>query len=250
MTFRCETRVTHSNETALQSNKTQNIKSWKEITHLLFWSRTGHSLGIIWDVIPGLCCMIPEHHQVLDHLFAQVVVYAVDLVLVEQRGQVGRQLLGALEVAAERLLNYHPVPASVAQAGSEGWISIMRPGAARIKGNMSDRDWLAAHAAALDVGTDAVVDGGRQSQVEEPVSVSSSRQSWQVSVQLSEAALLIVPASDVRVPTEEGWETLSLLRSDLREDGEQWFPKSHPEILINLVSKHHRTRIFIFRNNQ
>lgn len=28
----------------------------------------------VWSVLP-------EHHEVLDHLFAQVVVYAVDLVL-------------------------------------------------------------------------------------------------------------------------------------------------------------------------
>ena len=33
--------------------------------------------------------MLPEHHEVLDHLFAQVVVYAVDLLLCEQGGQVG-----------------------------------------------------------------------------------------------------------------------------------------------------------------
>lgn len=32
--------------------------------------------------------LLPEHHEVLDHLFAEVVVYAVDLVLLEQ----GRQM--------------------------------------------------------------------------------------------------------------------------------------------------------------
>lgn len=37
--------------------------------------------------------LLPEHHEVLDHLFAQVVVYAVDLVFREQGGQMGRQLL-------------------------------------------------------------------------------------------------------------------------------------------------------------
>lgn len=38
----------------------------------------------------------PQHHEVLDHLFAQVVVNAVDLVLTKQRGDVVRQLIGAL----------------------------------------------------------------------------------------------------------------------------------------------------------
>lgn len=37
--------------------------------------------------------VLPEHHEVLDHLFAQVVVYAVDLVLRVQASEVGRQLL-------------------------------------------------------------------------------------------------------------------------------------------------------------
>lgn len=27
--------------------------------------------------------MLPEHHEVLDHFFSQIVVYAVDLVLCE-----------------------------------------------------------------------------------------------------------------------------------------------------------------------
>lgn len=59
--------------------------------------------------------MLPEHHEVLDHFFSQIVVYAVDLVLCEQGRQVGWQLLWALEVTAKRLLNNDPVPASVLQ---------------------------------------------------------------------------------------------------------------------------------------
>lgn len=59
--------------------------------------------------------LLPEHHEVLDHLFAQVVVYAVDLVLCEQGGQMSWQLLWALEVTAKGLLNNYPVPASVLQ---------------------------------------------------------------------------------------------------------------------------------------
>lgn len=39
------------------------------------------------------CVSAPEHHEILDHFFSQVVVYAVDLVLFEQGGKVGRQLL-------------------------------------------------------------------------------------------------------------------------------------------------------------
>lgn len=34
-----------------------------------------------------VCGSLPEYHEVLNHLFAQVVVDAVDLVLCEQGGQ-------------------------------------------------------------------------------------------------------------------------------------------------------------------
>lgn len=37
--------------------------------------------------------LLPEHHEVLDHLFSQVVIYAVDLVLCEQGGKMCGQLL-------------------------------------------------------------------------------------------------------------------------------------------------------------
>lgn len=59
--------------------------------------------------------MLPEHHEVLYHLFAQVVIYTVDLVLLEQGRQMSWQLLWALEVTAKGLLNNDPVPASVLQ---------------------------------------------------------------------------------------------------------------------------------------
>ena len=54
----------------------------------------------------------PEDHEVLHHLLAQVVVYPVDLVLSEEGGEVGGQLLRALQVSSKRLLHNHPVPAS------------------------------------------------------------------------------------------------------------------------------------------
>lgn len=62
---------------------------------------------------PNPCPSAPQHHEVLDHLFAQVVVNAVDLVLVEQGGDVVGQLVGALQVPPEWLLHDDAVPASV-----------------------------------------------------------------------------------------------------------------------------------------
>lgn len=56
--------------------------------------------------------MLPQNHQVLDHLLAQVVVYAVELILFEHGGQMSRQLVRALEVPAKRFLNNDPVPPS------------------------------------------------------------------------------------------------------------------------------------------
>lgn len=54
----------------------------------------------------------PEHHEVLHHLFAQVVIYTVDLLFSEEGGEVSGQFLRALQVTSKRLLYNHPVPAS------------------------------------------------------------------------------------------------------------------------------------------
>lgn len=54
----------------------------------------------------------PQHHEVLDHLLAQVVVDAVDLVLAEQGGDVVGQPVGALQVLPKGLLHNDAVPAS------------------------------------------------------------------------------------------------------------------------------------------
>lgn len=59
--------------------------------------------------------LVPKNHQVLHHLLAQVVVYAVDLILCEEGGEMDRKLLGALKVTSEWLLHYHPTPASTTQ---------------------------------------------------------------------------------------------------------------------------------------
>lgn len=64
-------------------------------------------------LVPSPFSGAPQHHEVLDHLFAQVVVDAVDLVLVEQGGDVVGQLVGALQVLPEGLLHDDAVPASV-----------------------------------------------------------------------------------------------------------------------------------------
>lgn len=55
----------------------------------------------------------PKGQQVLDHLFAQVVINPVDLVLFEQRSQRFGQRIGRLAVTAEGLLNYEPRPSTM-----------------------------------------------------------------------------------------------------------------------------------------
>lgn len=64
--------------------------------------------------------------------------------------------------------------------------------------------WLGAHTEVLDVLSNAVVDGGRQRQVEETVCVRRPRQRHDVCVELGEGALGVVIPADVRVPAEEG----------------------------------------------
>lgn len=54
----------------------------------------------------------PEHHEVLHHFFAQVVINSVDLFLSKEVWQVSWQLFRTLEVMTEWLLHNHPVPAS------------------------------------------------------------------------------------------------------------------------------------------
>ncbi len=52
----------------------------------------------------------PERQDVLDRLFAQVVVDPVDLILAEDARHVAVQLASAGEVVAERLLDHDPAP--------------------------------------------------------------------------------------------------------------------------------------------
>lgn len=54
-----------------------------------------------------------------------------------------------------------------------------------------------------DVRADLLVDGGWQSQVEESVGGTSSRQGGQMKTELCEGAAVVVSASDVGVLTEE-----------------------------------------------
>lgn len=54
----------------------------------------------------------PEHHEVLHHFFAQIVIYTVDLFFSEEGGEVSGQLFRALKVMSKRLFYNHPVPAS------------------------------------------------------------------------------------------------------------------------------------------
>lgn len=55
---------------------------------------------------------LPEHHQVLHHLLAQVVVNAIDLVLFKQCRHVIGQIIGAIQVLAKGLLHNQPIPAT------------------------------------------------------------------------------------------------------------------------------------------
>ena len=69
-----------------------------------------------------------EDHQVLDGLLAEVVIDAVDLRLVEGRGQLLVQRARRGEVAAERLLDDDPPPGRLVRSGTVPWL---RPARAR-----------------------------------------------------------------------------------------------------------------------
>lgn len=66
-----------------------------------------------------------------------------------------------------------------------------------------------------DVRADLLVDGGRQSQVEEPVGVTSSRQGGEMMTEPCERAAVVISASDVGVLTEEHRQALILPIGDL-----------------------------------
>lgn len=55
-----------------------------------------------------------------------------------------------------------------------------------------------------DICADMLVDSGWQGQVEESVGVSSPGQRRQMSVELSERAVIVIEAAQVGVLTEEG----------------------------------------------
>lgn len=72
-----------------------------------------------------------------------------------------------------------------------------------------------AHAVGADVSADVLVDGGRQSQVEEPVGLTSPRQGGEMTTELRERAAVVISAPDVGVLTEEHRQALLLLIGDL-----------------------------------
>src|SRR6266508_5199485 len=55
----------------------------------------------------------PEHHQVLDRLFPEVVIDPEDLLLLEHAGELAIERPRGVEVAAERLLDDDAPPAGV-----------------------------------------------------------------------------------------------------------------------------------------
>ena len=84
-------------------------------------------------------------------------------------------------------------------------------------GSEADRHSLEAHAVSADVGADTVIDGRRESQVEESVGVGPAGQRGQVGVELGEGAPLVIPAAQVGVSTEEGRQTLTLILRNLTD---------------------------------
>ncbi len=71
----------------------------------------------------------PEHQDVLDGLLAQVVVDAEDLPLLEDLVHVAVELLRALEILTERLLDHDarvPLEALLAQAADDAGVGIRR----------------------------------------------------------------------------------------------------------------------------
>lgn len=115
----------------------------------------------------------PQHHEVLDHLLAQIVVDVVDLVLLKQGGNVVGQLVGTLQVPPKRLLHNDTVPAYL------------------------------AHAGLMDVLGDSLVDSGGQSQVEEAVGLRTVVERIQVAVEVLTGGHVILLASHVGVAGKE-----------------------------------------------
>lgn len=59
----------------------------------------------------------PNGHQILNHFLSQVVIYTVQLLLVEQLRQMGTQSVRALRIPSEGFLNDDPIPALQAHTG-------------------------------------------------------------------------------------------------------------------------------------
>lgn len=175
---------------------------------------------------------VPEHHEVLHHFFAQVVIDTVDLILTEEGGEVCGQLLWALEVMSKRFLNNHSVPAPnqhTQEDDSTNWIIF---GLFQTHQTLSDEFarvsteaswyWLCAHAVLLDVLGDIVVDCRRQSQIKQPVSLWSSGQSQHVRIEFGERSVFCIFPADVRVSGEESRQPLCFHLCHLRQRTPKW----------------------------
>lgn len=84
-----------------------------------------------------------------------------------------------------------------------------------MEGSEAERHSLEAHAAGANVGADVVIDGGRESQVEESVGTGPAGQRGQMGIELGEGGPLVIPAAQVGVSTEEGRQTLTLILRNL-----------------------------------
>ena len=111
----------------------------------------------------------PQHHEVLDHLPAHVVVNAADVVLVKQGGSV----VGTLQVPPKGLLHNDTVPAYL------------------------------AHAGLVDVLGDSLIDCGGQGQAEEAVGLRTLVEGVRVAVEALIGGHIIILAGHIGVAGKE-----------------------------------------------
>lgn len=72
-----------------------------------------------------------------------------------------------------------------------------------------------------DVFGDIVINRGRERQIKEAVGLGPARQGQDVRVEFGEGTLVVVFPADVRVPAEEGRQTLRLRVGRLTSEREQ-----------------------------
>ena len=84
--------------------------SWLTPDLTIYLSEWTPHLSTWPDYLPERVNTSPEHHEILHHLLAQVMVDPVDFLLFEQSCQVIRQLVGTLQVFTEWFLHHDAGP--------------------------------------------------------------------------------------------------------------------------------------------